>query len=183
MSGGATLMRPLRIAAPATAPSAPPVATSSACSTRSWRIRLHRLPPIAARTANSCARDAPPVQEQAGEVHASDEQQQRHGTREHGQRCRHVLTTRSASGTTATPLPLLVSGYSQASAAARPASSARADVTLNSRLSTADGVETGAVAAALHTAVVRRHLRFEQEVDVGWCHVTKAWRQDADHGV
>ena len=32
-------------------------------------------------------------------------------------------------------------------------------------------------------AVVRRHLRLEQQIHVGCRHVAKAWRQDADHGV
>jgi hypothetical protein len=54
---------------------------------------------------------------------------------------------------------------------------------VDSGLQPADGIETRVAAAALHRAVVRRHLRLEEEIHVGCAHVTKTWSQHANDGV
>ena len=77
-----------------------------------------------------------PVQQQAGQVDAGDEQQQRDGAGEHSQRWRHVpdhaVGERDDVDAAA---PLLVSGCSSASAAAMFCISARAEVTSTPGLS------------------------------------------------
>ena len=122
------------------------------------------------RRANAelvCARCAP-VQEQTGEIHAGDEQQQRHGAGEHGQRWRHVPDDAVGERDDVDAAALVGLRILQRKR--------RRDV-LHFRarrghghagLEPADGIESRVVAAALHAAVVRRHLRLEQQVHVGW---------------
>ena len=121
-----------------------------------------------------------PVQQQAGQVDAGNEQQQRDGAREHGQRGGHV------------PDDAVAQGHDEDAAAGvrlRVFQGQRGHDVLHfrprrghvhARLEPSDGIETRAT-VALHPAIVRRHLRLEQQVHVGRGHVTEARRQDADH--
>ena len=125
-----------------------------------------------------------PVQQQAGQVDAGDEQQQRDGAGEHGQRWRHIphhaVGERDDvdAGAPLVDLRVFQRKGSRDVLHFRPR---RGHV--YSALEPADGIETRVAAAALHPAVVGRHLRLEQQIHVGRRHVTKAWRQDADHRI
>ena len=124
-----------------------------------------------------------PVQQQAGQVDAGDEQQQRDGAGEHGNRRRHFpdhAVGERDDGRGAAALIGLRMFQGERGRDVLHFGTRRGHV--DSGLEPADGIVVRAT-VALHPAVVRRHLRLEQQIHLGRVHVTKAWWQDTNHGV
>ena len=156
--------------------------TSSACSIESWRIRAHRLPPIAARMLNSWAREALLFNSRPARLTQAMSRSSVTAPATTVSVGAMSPTTRSASATRCTSVPL--AGHSVFQCQRRRDGlhfrAGRGDA--DARLQPANGEQIRARVAALHPAIIRRNLRLEQEVHVRRRHVTKAWRQHADHG-
>jgi hypothetical protein len=119
-----------------------------------------------------------PVQEQTRKIEAGDEEQQRDGARQHAEHGRHVVDDPVGERDEQHPALAAVFAVDGGRDALHLRPGRRnADV----RFQPADRVQCRARVAALHSAIVRRHLRLEQEVHVRRSHVFEAWRQHADH--
>ena len=124
-----------------------------------------------------------PVQQQAGQVDAGDEQEQRDCAGEHSDGLRHIPDHALGEGD---------DGDAAALVGLRMFQRKRGHDILHFRarrghvdaaLEPADAIQACVAAAALHRAIVRRYLRLEQQIHIGGRHVAKACRQDADHGI